>query len=192
MTGLGQEASLAALTRGEVVILDTDTLPGLHALATSDGAAARLAALKGHPPDRPYLLLVPTAEAAFRLGRAATEAQEARLRGLWPAPLTALLRPADDTPPAWAHEGRSVAVRVPALSALRRLLEALGGPLFSTSVNRAGESPAPDLDAARAAFPDLHFLDFGEGGVGAASTIVDCTGEPARIVRAGTVAFETE
>ena len=75
---------------------------------------------------------------------------------------------------------------------VRRLLEALGGPLFSTSVNRAGESPAPDLDAARAAFPDLHFLDFGEGGVGAASTIVDCTGEPARIVRAGTVAFETE
>ena len=58
------------------------------------------------------------------------------------------------------------------------------GPLFSTSANRAGEDPAPGLLAAARAFPDLPVLDLGGAPTGAASTIVDCTTEPARIVRA--------
>lgn len=179
----------ADLERGDVLILDTDTVPGLHALATVAGAAARLGALKGHPPERPYLLLVGAVEDALRLGRPASAAEEARLREVWPGPLTALLRPAPDTPSEWAHDGRSVAVRVPALPALRDLLEGLSGPLFSTSVNHTGQSPATDLDAAARAFPDLAVLPLDGAGGSAASTIVDCTVDPPKIVRAGTVVF---
>jgi L-threonylcarbamoyladenylate synthase len=188
LTAAALERTRRALVQGEIVLLETDTLWGLHALATADGAASRLAALKGHAPGRPYLLLVHSVEAALGLGHPADGADELRLRKLWPGPLTALLTPNPDTPAEWTLEGRSVAVRVPDVDGLRRLLEALPGPLLSTSANRTG-APARGLSEARKLFPELEFLGFGGASAGSASTIVDCTVHPAKIVREGAVAF---
>lgn len=170
--------------------MDTDTVPGLHALATVPGAADRITELKGGRPDRAYLLLVESADEAFGLGGPATPAQLRQLRQIWPAPLTALLIPATTTPADWTLDGNSVGVRVPAAAALRAVLAELGGPLFSTSANRAGHSPAPDLVAASECFPDLLVLALESEAVGDHSTIVDYTVNPANLVRAGIIAFD--
>lgn len=192
MTRLSIPDSVAALQRGAVLLMDTDTLPGLHALATVPDAAARLAELKGHAPDRPYLLLVETVEAAFRLGRPASAEQERRLRELWPGALTALLIPTGHCPEAWTAEGKSVGVRVPGSGELRALLARLGEPLLSTSANKAGEAPATDLGAAATRFPGLDLVPLRTNGGMAASTIVDCTVIPTNLIRAGSLTFGTE
>lgn len=189
MTRLSRLDALDALRRGDVVLLNTDTLPGLHALATVEGAAERIAALKGHPPERPYLLLVASVDAAFALGRAAGVELEASLRELWPAPLTALLRPLPSTPREWTRDGLSVGVRVPAAAALRELLGELPGPLFSTSANRAGEAPAEDMAGAEKVFVDLDSVELGDPTSRGASTIVDYAVNPPKLVRAGLVPF---
>jgi L-threonylcarbamoyladenylate synthase len=184
--------AILALRRGEVILMDTDTLPGLHVLATGPGAGDLLTQLKGRRPDRAYLLLVDSTDEALGLGAPVTAAQAGQLREIWPAPLTALLIPAAGVPADWTLNGQSIGLRVPAAPALRALLTEIGGPLLSTSANRAGDPPAGDLSAASASFPALGVLDLGIGSVGVSSTIVDYTVNPANLVRAGIVAFDPE
>jgi len=178
-----------ALRTGEVVLLPTDTLPGLHARADHPDAAARLRACKGSDEGRPFLLLIGAVAAVWSHGECATDVQRRTLEGLWPGPITALLRPRATTPTGWVHEERSVAIRVPRPEALRELIAGLGSPLFSTSANRAGEPPARTLAAARARFPDLYWIDLATPTAEGASTIVDLTRPEARVVRAGSVVW---
>jgi L-threonylcarbamoyladenylate synthase len=189
LTGSGPGEGLDLLLAGKVLLLQTDTLPGLHALATVPGSAQRMADLKGHPPDRPYLLLVPSADAAFQLGRAADAALERRLRLVWPGPVTALLSPLASTPTTWTDGGRTVGIRVPDAPGLRALLQQLPGPLFSTSANRAGEPAAEDIAEAVQKFTDITALDLGDPATGVASAIVDCTVNPPQLIRAGDFDF---
>jgi L-threonylcarbamoyladenylate synthase len=168
-----------------VVLLTTDSLPGLHVRADQPDAAARLAACKGSPPGRPFLLLFPSREEALRYGRPATTAQGEALERAWPGPLTALLIPTGAAPAAWSGAGTGLAARVPALPRLRQLLEAVGAPLFSTSANLAGQEPAVTLEEAVRRFPDLPAVDLGEGGARLPSTLVDLTGARDRILRPG-------
>jgi L-threonylcarbamoyladenylate synthase len=81
-------------------------------------------------------------------------------------------------------------VRVPDLE-LTRALCRRAGPLVSTSANRAGGSPpmtcADALEAVGAAAAIA--LDGGHGRAGA-STIVDLTSTPPRLLRAGLVPWE--
>lgn len=175
-----------ALRRGELVLLNTDSLPGLHALATDPTAPARLAAQKGSPPGRPFLLLFGRAQDALAVGSCADPADESLLRRAWPGPLTALLRPREGCPPHWVDPDKgTVAARVPAPAALRDFLLSLPGPLFSTSANRAGEDPTTRLGAAAEVFPDLVADDLGLEPVGQASTLVDLSRPGGVVLREG-------
>jgi L-threonylcarbamoyladenylate synthase len=192
LSQIGRADAISALRRGDVILMDTDTLPGLHALASVPGAADRITGLKGRRQDRAYLLLVESADEAFGLGSPVTAEQARQLREIWPAALTALLIPAPTTSGEWTHDGRSIGIRVPAAPALRAVLAELGGPLLSSSANRVGDLPAPDLAAASRCFPDLQVLELGAEPVGMNSTIVDYTVNPANLVRAGIIAFDPE
>jgi L-threonylcarbamoyladenylate synthase len=88
--------------------------------------------------------------------------------------------------PLLAGAGTSLAVRVPA-HLLLRLLLARVGPLTATSANRAGEPPAATPDAVRATFGSgLDLLLDGGNTVGSvSSTLLDCTGAEAVVLRAG-------
>ncbi len=177
------------LRAGKVVLLDTDTLPGLHALATLPGAAQSLRELKGSVDRRPFLLLFPSLEAVLRHAARPKEEFLDLLRRTWPGALTVLLSPKESAPPQWIAEGGSIAARVPACAPLRALLEELDAPLFSTSANRAGEAPAESLEEAQRRFPQLASFALGEVSPGVASTLVDLRGEHPELLRSGYLAW---
>lgn len=81
--------------------------------------------------------------------------------------------------------GGTVGVRVPADSAVRRVLESYEAPLYATSANLAGE-PAPrrleDVDPRVAEAVDV--IVEGEPGSGEASAVVDLSGGRVRLLRA--------
>jgi L-threonylcarbamoyladenylate synthase len=93
-----------------------------------------------------------------------------------------------------ARDG-TIAIRVPAPASLRRLLADAGGPVVSTSANRTGQPACADLTTAERMFAGrvdgvLRRLP-GGGGVGAggrASALLDLTGWPPRLLRAGPLA----
>ena len=172
-----QLAEIAAmLSGGGVALLPTDTVYGLHAVADDAAAVDRIAAMKGRPEGKPFIVIAASIEQLEGMQLVVPEV----LRELWPAPLTAILRRAG---------GETVAVRIPLLPWLRALA-ARTGPLVSTSANEAGKPP---ITAPNELSFDLQskldgLLDAGPR-VGEPSAIVDFTSDPPRLVREGHRSF---
>ena len=106
------------------------------------------------------------------------------MESIWPASLTAIFASSSECP-EWV--GKTVALRIPDAPELTRIVEEVGEPVFSTSVNRGGESPLTNIDAIRSEFGGLVDLIV-EGDMPESclpSTIVDYSGQRAVLVRQG-------
>ncbi len=175
------------LLGGGVVLMPTDTIYGLHALADDDRAVQRMINVKGREDNKPFVVVGASIEQLQRLGARFDDRTRAVLTELWPGPLTAIV--SLDHPIAASRGATTIAVRVPALESLRELLE-ITGPLASTSANRSGEPPLVDpkslpLDVQSSIDA---IVDRGPRA-GEPSTIVDFTGPEARLIRAGEAFF---
>ncbi len=182
-----QIESLASLLRGGgVALLPTDTIYGLHALATHEEAIRRIVALKGRDEDKPLVVLGASREDLAAIG-AELPISSPALDELWPGPLTAIVPL--KRPVAASRGASSLGIRVPAVSWLRELLRATG-PLASTSANLSGQPPITDPQELS---HDLQnsldaILDCGRLS-GDPSTIVDFTGDQPRLIRGGETFF---
>ncbi len=183
----GMDEVVAALAAGGVVLLPTDTLPGLHARLDRPDAVARLRRLKRRDAARPLLLLCAGIESALSLARGLEPRAVAFARRCWPGPFT-LVVPVDDAVSAVVHPGGTTAgLRVPRPRELRTLLERVGSPLVSTSANRSGEPPATTLAEAAARLRQEVDLvaSLPWQGAGGPSSVVDLTAWPPRELRPG-------
>ena len=162
-----------ALLGGAVVLMPTDTIYGLHAVAANAEAVARIAELKGRDEQqKPFIVLASSVAQLPELGITAPPGAIEALASLWPAPLTAVLPRGNST----------LAVRIPDVEWLRDLVTRTG-PLVSTSANRSGE---PAVDHPSALARDLQdAIDIVDGGIrgGEPSAILDLTGDEPRFIR---------
>lgn len=185
-TSIQLEEIAAALRDGSVVLMPTDTIYGLHAVATNEEAVARIVAIKGRDETKPFIVLASSIDALAPLGISADPHLLQRLDSIWPAPLTAILPLV--RPLAASRGASTLAVRIPALDWLRDLLQRTG-PLVSTSANRSGEPvvdrPSALADALRGR------VDIVDGGVrgGEASAILDLTSGEPHLIREGNALF---
>ncbi|MSQ31565.1 MAG: threonylcarbamoyl-AMP synthase [Dehalococcoidia bacterium] len=177
---------VARLLDGGVVVVPTDTVYGLAALATSAEALRALAELKGRDAQQPIAVLVDSVAAvAPYLER--TEALDPVAR-FWPGALTAVVRarPGGLAAPVVTAEG-TIGVRIPDDDLARTVIRGVGGVIAASSANRHGEPPALTAAEAARAFPDLLVLDGGDRTGGVPSTVVDLTGDRPRVLREGPV-----
>ncbi len=175
------------LEAGGIAVLPTDTIYGLHGVATDARAVARIFAAKRRPADQPLAVLCADASDLQRLGVTASETIVAALGRLWPAPLTAVL-PIDKPIPASVGR-RTIAVRIPDLSWMRDLVRATGA-LASTSVNLSGEHAVYSTGEVPAELLSSVDLVVDAGALrGDASTLVDFTTPEPRVIREGRFAF---
>ena len=162
-----------AFRAGKVALVPTETVVGLVA---AESGLARIREIKGRDAGKPIALLCRSPEEAFGLAARVPPLARRLADQLWPGSLTLVL----DLP-----DGGTVGVRVPAESAVRRVLDAYGGPLYATSANLAGE-PAPrglgEVDPQVSEAVDL--IVAGEPGSGEASAVVDLSGRRVRLLRA--------
>lgn len=191
MTGFLGGAALrrtaALLAAGGVVVLPTDTMYGLSCAASRAEAIERIRRLKGRARGTGFILLVSDMAMASSIVARWPGNARAALARIWPAPLTAILPGRSALPAAIAPRG-AVAVRVPARPELRRLVAALGEPIVSTSVNRAGERPLVRIGEIERAFPGLEaYLSRRGRSSTRPSTIVDFNVAPPVLVRAGRI-----
>ncbi|MBN9669244.1 L-threonylcarbamoyladenylate synthase [Roseibium aggregatum] len=187
------DAACAALLRGELVAVPTETVYGLAADATNATACARIFEAKGRPQFNPLISHVPSLAAAEAHGD--FDAMARRLaEAFWPGPLT-LVVPKKAASPICdlATSGlQSVALRVPAGPVMRFLSERTGRPLAAPSANLSGKvSPTRVEDVIADLGPSLSVaIDTGPCTVGIESTIVGLTGDGARLLRPGGLARE--
>lgn len=135
------QTCVQALSEGGVVACPTEAVWGLSCDPDNLDAVQRLLALKQRPVSKGLILVAAETDQVAALLEGLSSAQHNKLRLSWPGPTTWLLPHGGRVPP-WIHGGRdTVAVRVTAHPVMAALCRAWGGPLVSTSANRAGCQP---------------------------------------------------
>jgi tRNA threonylcarbamoyl adenosine modification protein (Sua5/YciO/YrdC/YwlC family) len=175
------------LAGGGVVVLPTDTLYGFSATLSAESAIRRISDIKHANHDRRYIVLASSIAMVDGCVQSYGCTTRASLAQRWPAPLSVIL-PSGPTLPAWV--GPTVAVRIPDLEPLRRLIDALGEPIVSTSVNRTGQEPLHDAHDIRREFSsEVDLIVTGEVPGAVSSTLVDLCGATPKVIREGAYAW---
>ena len=187
----GIDAAVAALKRGDLAVLPTDTVYGIAADAFTPSAVARLLAAKGRGRDMPVPVLVGAWRTLDGLAASVTPLTRELVEAFWPGPLTLVVRAAGSL--AWdlGETRGTVAVRMPLHPVALAVLEQTG-PLAVSSANRTGSPPAiaaPDA-AAQLGSSVAVYLDAGPCDEPVPSTILDLTGERPRVLRVGALPVE--
>jgi L-threonylcarbamoyladenylate synthase len=187
------EEAASIIRTGGVVAIPTDTVYGLACDPADAVAVERIYAIKARPADLELTLL----GADRRSFEPLVEFDEwsGELAGkYWPGPLSIILPLAATAPGqrrlAVPRGGTTLSVRVPSHSLLLELL-AITGPLATTSANLHGQEAASSADQARAAVgADVDMVVDGGSGGGIASTIIDCSCQPPRVLREGPISAD--
>ncbi len=188
----GRATAVDVLRTGGIVALPTDTVYGIAIALDTPGGIEALFAAKRRPPDKGVVLLIADATQAPSIGEWPAAAA-ALAAAFWPGGLTLVVpqRPDVPLPAALTGGAPTIGLRVPDHDAPRALAVAVG-PIPTTSANVSGLPEARDAAAILAQLGDAIalVLDGGPAHGGPASTIVDCTVEPPRILRAGAIPVE--
>jgi L-threonylcarbamoyladenylate synthase len=197
--------AVARLSADGFVAYPTETVWGLGACADRPRAIERLTTWKRRSNDAPLAVLVASIDAALELGCEVDEAARRLMETFWPGPLTLVVPCRKRFAMGVARADGALGLRCSSHPLASELVVAIGeaglGPLTSTSLNRAGEPPARDLDAAVAQIEENADDELGspllvsalglDAGGSAPSSVVDCTGSVPKIVRAGAIERES-
>ncbi len=181
-------AAAAALARGDLVGLPTETVYGLGADATNAEAVARIFAAKGRPHFNPLISHVASLEAAEALGVFSPLARKLA-EAFWPGPLSLVVpRQTDCAVCDLACAGlNTIALRVPSHPLMQQVLRAFGKPVAAPSANVSGRPSPTTAGHVLEEFGDkvTLVLDGGPSAVGLESAVVAVTGDQATLLRLG-------
>ncbi len=187
----GIAAATAAVSRGELIALPTDTVYGVGAHAFTPWAVSRLLTAKGRGRDMPPPVLVGTVRAATALVEDWGAFGQDLVDQFWPGGLTLVSRASPTL--AWdlGDTRGTVAVRMPLHAVALDLLKRTG-PMAVSSANITGNPAATTADEAMEQLGDsvAVYLDGGPCPGAVASTIIDLTGSVPRLLRAGAIPMD--
>jgi L-threonylcarbamoyladenylate synthase len=178
--GIARAADL--LADGGVVAFPTDTVYGVGVAASRPDRLDALFALKRRPADRRIPMLISDITDAVGLGATVDDRARALAARFWPGPLTIVLPRGGDTQ----------AFRVPDHAVAIALIKA-AGPIMATSANVSDEPDTLGADEVLIAFAVQQdelaaVVDGGPVPGGVASTVIDLSVDPPRILREGPIA----
>jgi L-threonylcarbamoyladenylate synthase len=183
------DEAVAALERGEPIVLPTDTVYGLAASAEREEYTARMYRVKGRRPTQPTALVAADVEHLLELLPELRGDHERIVRALLPGPFTLIVpNPARRFVWLTGTNPDAIGVRVPAVDGpgagvLRRV-----GAVVATSANRpGGRDPRTLADVPEEIRNAVGALVDAGALPGTPSTVLDLTGEEPLVLRAGAV-----
>jgi tRNA threonylcarbamoyl adenosine modification protein (Sua5/YciO/YrdC/YwlC family) len=185
------DAAARAITRGELVVLPTDTVYGIGADAFDPAAVTALLEAKGRGREMPPPVLVSSAATLDALAVRVPDWARALTDAFWPGALTLVCHQQSSLRWDLGETRGTVAVRVPDHAVAIAVLERTG-PLAVSSANRTGMPAATDAAAAEAMLGHAVSVVVDGGPTPAAdpSTIVDATSATPRLLRLGAISVE--
>ncbi|HYA45116.1 MAG TPA: L-threonylcarbamoyladenylate synthase [Acidimicrobiales bacterium] len=182
--------AVKALGSGQIICVPTDTVYGLAADPFRTGASDRLFRLKGRPRSVELPVLVSGVEQALALCTAVPAAARSLMERFWPGPLTLVLPRRPDLEADLGEDDATIGIRCPAHPVPLAVCSAVG-PIATSSANRHGEPPLTTaLEVLARLGPDVALvLDAGCCSA-PSSSVVDCTGQEPRMLRAGALSWE--
>lgn len=187
-------AAAAALQRGELLGLPTETVYGLAADSDNDAAVAKIFTAKGRPANHPLIVHVASADAITRYAKEVPLFAQQLMDAFWPGPLTLILPRLPHAAQASTGGQDSVGLRCPSHPVALAVLQAcqqLNPPVWGVSAPSANKfgrvSPTTAQHVAAEFGDDLLVLDGGACEVGIESTIIDCTRGVPVLLRPGAI-----
>ena len=181
--------AVAALRRGELVGMPTETVYGLAADARNAAAIARIFALKGRPVEHPVIVHLSDAEQMRAWAKEIPEHAWQLAKQFWPGPMTLILNKLPGVLGQITGGQDSVGLRVPNHRVALALLTEFDDGLAAPSANRFGHISPTTAQHVRDEFgAQLELiLDGGASQVGIESTIIDARTPELRILRPGAI-----
>ncbi len=188
--------AVAALGRGGLVVLPTETVYGLGANARDPLAVRRVFAAKGRPADHPLIVHLADGSQLDEWAVDIPDDARALAATCWPGPLTMVLRRHPSVPDEVTGGRDTVALRVPLHPLALGVLGLFGGGIAAPSANRFGRVSPTTADDVRADLGDTLVdgldvvLDGGPSAVGVESTIIELVGDRPQLLRPGGLPVE--
>jgi L-threonylcarbamoyladenylate synthase len=183
------DETVAAIRKGRLVVIPTDTVYGLACTPYHDQPVRALFALKGRVAGQPIALVASSLDWLLECvpelrGRAAVLA-----RALLPGPYTLVLpNPARRYPWLTGDRPDTIGVRIPDLDGRAREILDRVGAIAATSANRHGDAdPRRLADIPQEILTAVAVAVDGGELPGAPSTVLDLTGTEPVVLREGAV-----
>lgn len=178
---------VAILRDGGTVIYPTDTIYGIGCDALNVRAVEKICELKGIDPTKSNLSIICNDLSNISEYAKVSNNTFKMMRKNLPGPFTFILPTTSSLPKIYKNR-KTVGIRVPDNSIIRRLVEMLGNPILNTTVKDENDeveyTTDPELIYEKwGEFADV-VIDGGYGGI-APSTIIDCTSDEPEITRQG-------
>lgn len=178
------------LENGGAVVLPTETVYGLFAQALNEEAVNRVYQLKQRPRDKAMNLNVSNLNDIYFFSQNPPHYLEKLYNRFMPGPLTIILK-ANKNVPFWVNSGLdTVGFRLPNHEKTLRLI-AETGPLIGPSANVSGKESGKEFTKLLSQFSEkLEGIADDEALTGIDSTILDLSGDKAKILRQGSISRE--
>lgn len=190
--------AVQALAEGKLVVVPTETVYGVAALALDADAVARLREAKGRKGGHPLPLAIRGEEEALDYAPDMSSLFRRLARRCWPGPVTLVV---DDSHPRSligqlplpvrqaVSPHHTVGLRVPGHQVVLDILDMVAGPLVLSSANRGGQPEAKTAEEAIASLGDdvALVLDDGPTRFGQPSSVVRVREKHFEVLREGVV-----
>jgi L-threonylcarbamoyladenylate synthase len=180
------------LQEGQVVAFPTETVYGLGAIVSDEGAIKKIFKAKSRPADNPLIVHISKESQLKEVARKLPKKAKLLIKEFWPGPLSIVLPKHASLPNIVTGGLDTVVVRFPSHPIAQSLIKAVGEPVAAPSANTSGrvsptkaEHVLEDLDGK---IPLI--IDSGEIEYGLESTVVDCTTKDTIILRPGSITIE--
>lgn len=184
-----QEA-ITVFNQGGVVIFPTDTAFGIGCRVDKEDAVKKLYKIRQRPITQAVSLLVADIGMAKEYVRdVPQDVQEQLMKQYWPGGLTIVLQGRLDKLPALVRGGgKTIGVRMPDHGELLHIITELGVPILGPSANfHGGKTPFHISDLDPELVKKVDYVLGGDSKQNMASTVIDCTVKPWKIIRQGAV-----
>lgn len=170
---------------GMTMVIPTDTLYALACDALDSKAIEKICRLKGINPEKTNLSIICSDISMVSEYARFDNWAYKLMREYTPGPFTFLLKSASSLPRAF--KGRKiVGVRIPDNNFDRKVVESLGHPILTTSIQYDDEDYAVNPELIAEAYDGrIDIMIEGPDGTTEPSTIIDCTGDEPVVIRQG-------
>ena len=185
------EEAAQIIKNGGNVVFPTETVYGLGGDALNVDAVNKIFQAKGRPQDNPLIIHVASKDLS-RWAREVPEIAKKLIDKFWPGPLTIILNKKNIVPDVTSASLESVGIRMPNNEVALKLIELSGTTIAAPSANISGRPSPTDVERCVEDLSGIvdYILGADKSEVGVESTIIDCTVEPAVVLRPGGVTLE--